>query len=509
MRRDYAKKYEKATDKKFLKNSKPVFPFPLDEEIKSQLKGLVRWRMKSETEIPYSKADDLNKLWITLIKKSIQCLRFFDTRELFQQDECDLEENSKRIGAYGIKSLEDYQASYAKFESMLYGSNEHYRDHVFHSVRVWLIGVFVLTREPDTEDKERLIDKLVLDGGAEDAGEINQFEWLSMWTIAALCHDLGYPLEKTGSILDTTKKMMSDFVPRPNVSDNFTFTGIQNAFNDHILKFMSTKLYKGNPQSSYSGRIQQKYYFKYVKSLEKNKHGIISAVIVFRKLLFFLESDFDLNNDSYSYEKEDARQFYIRREILRAMSSHTCDEIFHVKIQSLPALLFICDELQEWGRKSWGDLYAGTQPSEVQLAIEHFNVKTVEIIETTVEKSAPELSATMIERLEEKLIKEYRLYEKYKKTFRDGPGTTDTPSDGKRKFDFEKEITIEFPSKDASSKRFVVVEYEIPQNKQEQKEFRVRVDNDLRRKLGKPLTDKIKDSPYFDQLEILPPTQKG
>lgn len=44
----------------------------------------------------------------------------------------------------------------------------------------------------------------------------------------------------------------------------------------------------------YLGRVQPKYYLKYTKSLEHFDHGIISSVIIYKMLLYFLESDFNL-----------------------------------------------------------------------------------------------------------------------------------------------------------------------------------------------------------------------
>lgn len=62
-----------------------------------------------------------------------------------------------------------------------------------------------------------------------------------MWTFIALCHDLGYPLEKSQQILDKTQKMMKEFIPNPNIWNNFGFNGIQDNINEYIIKFMSTK----------------------------------------------------------------------------------------------------------------------------------------------------------------------------------------------------------------------------------------------------------------------------
>ena len=72
--------------------------YPLDDEILEVLNKLVG----DSGEIQYSKVKDLDKLWLKLIEKSINCLRFFDTREPFMLD------GSKKSSAYGIDKLEEY-----------------------------------------------------------------------------------------------------------------------------------------------------------------------------------------------------------------------------------------------------------------------------------------------------------------------------------------------------------------------------------------------------------------
>ena len=273
------------------------FVHPLDGEIITQLGNIKALLKVNSNTIPYSAADTLDKLWRTLLDKSIRCLRYFDNREPFADNP------NKAIDAYGIDNLEDYHRKYTRFESILYGARNYYRDHVFHAVRVWMLGVFCLIKK-DVGQNDSFYTQLAVDGGADIPRKLNFFECMSMWTIAALCHDLGYPLEKADSILDSTRKMMKEFIPNPNIWNNFGYTGTQDSINEYILKFISTKMKKkdkgtcgetdeNNPKE-YVGRIQPKYYLKYAKSLENFKHGIISTVIVYKMLLYFLESDFNL-----------------------------------------------------------------------------------------------------------------------------------------------------------------------------------------------------------------------
>lgn len=117
------------------------FEYPLNDSVLGILKEIQPSNKKDgvvENNITYDNIDQIERLWILLLDKSIKCLRFFDEREPF------LENQSKVPFSYGLDKLTDYQKKYAEFEGMLYGSSPYYRDHIFHSVRTWMLGIFCL-----------------------------------------------------------------------------------------------------------------------------------------------------------------------------------------------------------------------------------------------------------------------------------------------------------------------------------------------------------------------------
>ena len=444
------------------------FAHPLDKDIIGE-NGLLKKLLNNtnDSAIAYSNSDQLDELWRVLLQKAIVCLRYFDRREPF------LKSSQKTIVAYGLDKLTDYHKRYTDFESLMYGASSYYRDHVFHAIRVWFLGVFCLMKpmaKTEEDPKEPFYSHITLDGGATLPNKINFFETISMWTIIALCHDLGYPLEKSEQILDKTRNMMKEFIPSPNIWNNFGYSGVQDNINEYILKFISTKMKEHKPddkckqvkekgqeeepetqkKKEYMGRIQPKYYLKYAKSLEHFQHGIISAVIIYKMLLYFLESDFNLNDD-YIYEEEDARQFYIRREILRAIASHTCPDAYNIHITTFSSLLFLCDELQEWGRKSWNELYTGLSDSAISLEISCFEPDEVNVSET-ITMSGIKDDTIVIQNIVRVFQRQYSLY---KTTFRDGQDTA------KRDFGFKK--TMHFVlSTQGAAKRNIKVNFVLP-----------------------------------------------
>jgi hypothetical protein len=62
----------------------------------------------------------------------------------------------------------------------------------------------------------------------------------------------------------------------------------------------------------------------------------------------------------------DARHFLIRQRILRAIASHSCDYIYHLKLD-MSFLLRIIDEMQEWGRPKLSDLFSKPPGSELEI----------------------------------------------------------------------------------------------------------------------------------------------
>ena len=402
--------------------------YPLDQAVKGKLDFLRQRGIEKNTgELSYEVNDKIDELWNILIEKSISCLRFFDKREPFM-------ENGKQPYVYGMDKLNEYHKNYIDFEGVLYGSDAYYRDHVFHVIRVWMLGLYLIlnnnrhltgdgkklidlihfegevagkTENTTTDDISRIPSDLKkgsciviekdnkyfklhkdVDGGQNDkyvlsfsntfSNEINILEKISMWTIMALCHDLGYPLEKSKKVLAKTEKMMEAFISSPYVDKNLKFDGTQDSNNLDIITFMSKKMKfvadkDGDSVIKYNASIQDKYKFKYKLSLEDFSHGIISAIIIYKMLIYFIETD--NNPDSnYIFDNEDARQFYMRRDILRAIASHTCENIYHIDVVTFPMILFVCDEFQEWGRKSWKSMYRGVTNSAVQLKIKSFNM---------------------------------------------------------------------------------------------------------------------------------------
>ena len=386
------------------------FEFPFDISIIKELEDLVP--LTSNNSL-YSKIKNLKKLWFRLVDKSIKCLRYFDTREPYLNIE------DKVPQSYGIEGLVKYYAEFADFEALLYGSNQFYRDHVIHLFRTWLIGLNILINK---NENKRFYEQIQIEGVQTKEFDLNFFECISIWTLASLCHDLGYPLEKFQTVILKTQKMMEYLVSQPKIQQDIAFSGTQDKINDFIVRMISSKMKEIKISAKlYNARVQSKYYIKYSKSLENYSHGIVSAIIIYKALLYFLESDFSFDDD-YIFEYEDAKQFYMRRDILRSISSHTCRDIYHMLSNTFPLLLIISDDLQEWGRKNWIDLYTNEPMPNTHFNLLKYDSENI-AIEYVFEKIKQPKIAFFINSF-------YEQFQKFRMLFRDGEDTA------KRNFSF-------------------------------------------------------------------------
>ena len=416
------------------------YDYPLDNDVIKELNKLYsKLELESDDFLIFKyRKDIIDPLWRLLIEKAIKCLRYCDVREPFKDTGRD-----KSPKAYGIKELQEYYDKYTEFEQLLYGSSRYYRDHVVHVFRTWLSGVTLLIRDTGNGAGEYLNSIKIHENDFE--GELSPREILSMWTIIALTHDLGYPLHTAKQIIDKTHSMVSTFISNPDISMDFSFRGVQNYMNDFIIRLMSSKMIKYKTEEIIKGdetvinqlfaaRLQPKYYFKFQKSLERNSHGILSTLIIYKLLTFFLESDYNINED-YTFTLEDQRQFYIRREILRAIASHTCDDIYQLYTTSFSFLLRVCDDTQEWGRKNITELYADSareyELKDIALYYDANAEQNVCIIDETFAINDKDEIISLINEMRKQSLT-------YVTVFRDGQDTD------KRDFSFKRMLTIRY-----------------------------------------------------------------
>lgn len=346
------------------------FPEFLSKESKKSLRKIIS-SCKPDKNITPDRIDEIHELWKDLLSDAIIYLKSKDKREF---------RNAKKAPrpdkvAFGVDDLHKYFEEYREFEALLYGADRFYRDHIMHVFKVWLIGNWLI------EKFDSKIHWDVEKNSRKNKGlDISNEEVSAMWCIIALTHDLGYPLDKIGKVREKIGAMMAYFGGAGTSEPIFQIPTHHHFINDFILQFISSKLVV-NENSGKKGHFQtakqSKYYLKFSKSFENFDHGIISCILLMKNLVYFLESDLDLSNPFT--DPGDARQFYIRREILRAIASHTCTDIYHLHPNSLAFILILADELQISGRPTFSELKIGRPMLKLCLKIPIISKKKIQI----------------------------------------------------------------------------------------------------------------------------------
>jgi len=295
----------------------------------------------------YRQKDQLLKIWEYLIGSAIVYLKLMDKREKYHEDE-----------DYGVKNLSSFFKAYSDFESLFYGADEYYRDHVSHMFMVFLLGQRLLI-ENELFDEIQIGDKLL-----DDELVISKAEKEAIWCIISLTHDLGYGMSKIPKINSKTRKMLDKY-DIFNIQE-LGFTSPNQLLNKFVIEFISAGLRelksdstiteKKGQETKYVNYIQSKYFIKFTNSFERFGHGIFSCILLMKNLVYFLESDFS-RNSLKPLNRYDARNFLIRHAILRSIASHDCDDIYYLTLPQFPFLLTIFDEMQDWGRPGLSDLF--------------------------------------------------------------------------------------------------------------------------------------------------------
>jgi hypothetical protein len=334
------------------------------------------------------------ELWPLVITDALRTLKLNDLRESPKG----FEEKAKTFfdeTSLGVIELEKVLTGFSEFEGMMYGASpERYRGHMVHSFRVWIIGHGLL--------KSRLGG--TLKHGAKLEREITQTEWECMWAIVSLCHDIGYPLSQIERVNNRAREALRNQGLMPIGDLRFTFSQQMQPFHDTMIRLMASEPVllpktirlnitksksaggKSNAEKEerkYVTHLQNKYYLKLLKSFDDLEHGVVSSLLMSKALVYFLESD--LCHDCWNpLTAKDARQFLIRREILRAIASHTCQDIYHLRFNTLSFLLYMADEIQCWGRPTLVKLQevpAGIMKGKV--SVDKFSDTEIQITITT------------------------------------------------------------------------------------------------------------------------------
>lgn len=235
------------------------------------------------------------------------------------------------------KTFHPFLSRLAEIETGVQQYNPVLRDHISHSVYVFLLGLSFMSRLGSVR-----IDPL-------------------SWKIASLLHDIGYPLQlfsdsikKYLNLVHEYKSEMSGFgVP---INYLVSMQGLE------VLKFSDDDAFH-----TIEGRLEdwgirldlQDICLRYQCQGRVN-HGILSALIVMNLIDSLYANNNPKREESKILDDIDWGKHYFDTQIVDAVSAmsvhNILEEIDQISFENSPIayLLILCDNLQQWDRYSPG-----------------------------------------------------------------------------------------------------------------------------------------------------------
>lgn len=193
-------------------------------------------------------------------------------------------------------SLQDLYSTFIEVENLLFNAYSKHRDHAFHSFHVFLIGLHFLTLR---HELFRFTDKY--------HGE----EFLC-WVMTSFFHDIGYGVQQIDKITEKIDKQLKGFgeVIRPE----FKISESLRLFGEQILKYMNNILIETKDKEDHELSI----YSSLLESWENRDHGIMSAMIMLKKV-----NEYIVNEPHFTTDYNSIKWANVFLRAALAMTIHT------------------------------------------------------------------------------------------------------------------------------------------------------------------------------------------
>ncbi|MBU4208081.1 MAG: hypothetical protein KKH84_03730 [Proteobacteria bacterium] len=315
-------------------------------------------------------------------------------------------------GSKGNSTLFEFLKEATRFEDLLYGLEPFYRDHTLHSIWVYLIGEHLLRgplrkiynvnnfnwylfNDIEIDQKKYNYHDLFVEYSRrkqEDLLAQVDKKKDAIWCVIALCHDLGYSLEKLNRLNERVQKVLSfynisnhneigyslDIEHQYLVSQFLELMAMdvrmvpsqdyeELEFDDPetrevLIKYWNNKKrgIRVKDAKKLENDIEEKVivkcyrddstYWRLCRAVEKKQHGILSAYLVYKILGLFAESSNVNPSENWGLNDEEAVENIILGDILFAITQHSFDFAQLYELNSLADLLIVADELEEFSR---------------------------------------------------------------------------------------------------------------------------------------------------------------
>jgi hypothetical protein len=291
------------------------------------------------------------------------------------------------------------------YEESAAGLTEHQRDHYSHSVYVFLLGICVYTNNQRFRDH---FASQVADRCKPMSFDLINEEFLFCWGVAALFHDIGYPVEIASNqikeyikLVSNTRCSESDAKPYIDFLNFSALNSIQpiniglvgkSAFEstDDLLKTINllkpTDLLAYNIHRSFGedltklrgtidGFLDTMHYNGFVD------HGFFSSIIVEKWYGEMLQQATDATTMLYNEISLASEAIFLHNFYAGTLMRPPYDySPLKPSSNALAYLLILCDESQEWNREAYGGRDSKTlfiDTAHVEVSEDRFSIRYV------------------------------------------------------------------------------------------------------------------------------------
>lgn len=319
----------------------------------------------------------------------------------------------------GYDELFDYFDDYVDFEELIFASDSFYRDHTLHCLWVYFLGEYLYNQAEFkqtfkyifNENKELFeIEKYMKETKHKELftpisdfiGDVLESfrNSDSLRCLAALTHDLGYPLNKIRKVNSCISKILPYFSINHFDEFNFNFSNEQGSTIESFLNLLTLtfEFNAGQSESEFGAKFDEVYlikdnkvvgfdekvldqltdeekqefiewmtpqlvlkkevsnYARYSEDFERYEHGIMSAFILYKTLAF--NKGFKLqygNLGKVNMQDVDLKSFLYLSILYRSIANHTSNSCQIDALDSASAFLMLIDEIEEFSRISRAD----------------------------------------------------------------------------------------------------------------------------------------------------------
>lgn len=368
------------------------------KEIQGLVKNLIRERTNAHRRVQVAK-----KLWKRLFELSMS---YIDPNRT------------------GYDKLFKYLDEYVDFEEIVFASDSDYRDHTLHSLWVYFLEEYLTKNtmfqrlrshfDESLRDQRAMLDMLkqfgdlpalaYLTAMANQVDATLEYED-SITCVAALTHDLGYPLTKIAKIGSRIDRILPFFSIAPMPSFAVEFGSMQQEHQGALIDLMSTdlasrpdhsvddieeatlaKVLRIDPnsraveglqpnakevleklgpdeQDALKGALEfalclihdTSRKLRYSHDLESRRHGFMAALLLSSTLTAFRNPGLSYLDETHvTWEQVDFPRFSAKQAILMAIADHDSTGYRLDNLDDSSAFLALTDDLEEFSRTCRG-----------------------------------------------------------------------------------------------------------------------------------------------------------